>query len=332
MTIQTAAYTALTAVVDGFEVARLADLPRRMEVSVVPSIGNMAYEFKVGGRNLLWTAFENLADLKQKKTLCGIPILAPWANRIDQDAYWANGRRYLLNAGLGNLRRDGNGKPIHGLLSFSSVWKLVELKADDSGARLTSRVEFTRYPDFMAQFPFAHALEVTYRLHDGALEVETVLENLSADPIPLALGYHPYFRIPGVPRDEWNVHLAAREHVVLSKDLIPTGEHHPVTFADPQPLAGTQLDDVFTGLVRGENGRAGFWVEGGGARIEVVYGPLYRVAVVYAPAGRDFICFEPMAAVTNAFNLAHEGKYDELQSVPPGRRWRESFWIVPSGF
>src|ERR1035437_1297233 len=51
--------------------------------------------------------------------LCGVPFLAPWANRLDGDAYWANGKRYLLNPNLGNVRRDGNQKPIHGLLGFS---------------------------------------------------------------------------------------------------------------------------------------------------------------------------------------------------------------------
>jgi aldose 1-epimerase len=54
--------------------------------------------------------------------------------------------------------------------------------------------------------------------------------------------------------------------------------------------------------------------------------------VVYAPDGRDFICFEPMAALTNAFNLAHAGLYRELQSIPPGERWQESFRISVSGF
>jgi aldose 1-epimerase len=39
-----------------------------------------------------------------------------------------------------------------------------------------------------------------------------------------------------------------------------------------------------------------------------------------------------MSAITDAFNLAHAGVYGELQSIPPGGRWRESFWIVPSGF
>jgi hypothetical protein len=39
----------------------------------------------------------------------------------------------------------------------------------------------------------------------------------------------------------------------------------------------------------------------------VVYGPKYTVAVIYAPPGKDFICFEPMSAITDAFNLATAG-------------------------
>jgi len=89
---------------------------------------------------------------------------------------------------------------------------------------------------------------------------------------------------------------------------------------------------VFTGLIRGESGRATFSVQGAQQKISVLYGPKYPVAVVYAPAGRDFICFEPMSGVTNAFNLNHAGKYAELQTIPPGGTWRESFWITVSGF
>src|SRR6185369_1270611 len=97
-------------------------------------------------------------------------------------------------------------------------------------------------------------------------------------------------------------------------------------------LHNSQLDDVFTGLIRDADGRARFHVEGVRERVTVAYGPKYPVAVVFAPPGRDFICFEPMSAVTNAFNLAHSGAYRELQSVPPGGVWRESFWISASGF
>jgi galactose mutarotase-like enzyme len=43
-------------------------------------------------------------------------------------------------------------------------------------------------------------------------------------------------------------------------------------------------------------------------------------------------CFEPMAGITNAINMAHKGTYKELQTIAPGGVWRESFWIRPSGF
>jgi aldose 1-epimerase len=39
-----------------------------------------------------------------------------------------------------------------------------------------------------------------------------------------------------------------------------------------------------------------------------------------------------MAAITNAFSLAHAGVYKELQSIAPGGQWRESFWVTPTGF
>jgi aldose 1-epimerase len=43
----------------------------------------------------------------------------------------------------------------------------------------------------MAQFPFAHTIEMTYRLKDGTLEVLTKLNNLSTEPMPIALGLPP---------------------------------------------------------------------------------------------------------------------------------------------
>ena len=230
---QAANYTVQKLAIDGVDVVRLSDAARRTEVTIAPSIGNMAYEMKVNGKNAFWFPYRSPAELKEKPTLCGNPFLAPWANRIDLDAFWANGKKYLLNPDLGNLRRDQHQKPIHGLLNFSAEWKLVAAAADANSAYATSRLEFWRHPEMMAQFPFAHTLTMTYRLANGVLEVETTIDNHASEPMPVAIGYHPYFRLHGVPRDEWRVHLAAREHVVLNSQLIPTGELKPVTFADP---------------------------------------------------------------------------------------------------
>ncbi len=325
-------YNAQKVLIDGLDVVRLSDAAHATEVAIALAVGNNAYEMKVNGVNLFWMPFTDLAAWRARPAFAGNPFLAPWANRLSEDAFYANGKKYLLNRGLGNIRPDANGRPIHGLLMYSCEWKLVSLQADPSCATATSRLEFFRYPDLMAQFPFAHTIEMTYRLRDGALEVETVIENLAAEPMPVSIGYHPYFRIHDAPRDAWRVHVAAREHVELSSQLIPTGVRKPVTLPDPVSLAVAELDDVFTNLVRGSDGRAEFWVEGAKQRIAVVYGPKYDVAVIYAPKGKDFICFEPMAAVTNALNLAHQGLYKELQSIPPGGKWWESFWVKASGF
>ncbi len=325
-------YSATKTAAGPVEVIRLADAARGIEVAIVPSIGNIAYEMKVRGKNIFWFPYDAPAELKEKPVFAGNLFLAPWANRLDGDAFWANGRKYALNPDLGNLRRDEHGKPIHGLLLFSSAWEVAALHADDRRAEVTSRLEFWKYPELMAQFPFAHAIEMTYRLEDGALEVITRIENHSREPMPLAVGYHPYFRLHDSPHDEWRVHLAAKARLVLSSQFIPTGQREPVQPPDPVPLAGRSLDDVFTNLVRDSSGRSEFFVEGKKEKISVIYGPKYSVAVIYAPAGRGFICFEPMSAITNAFNLTHAGLYDELQSIPPGGVWQESYWIRPSGF
>jgi galactose mutarotase-like enzyme len=73
-------------------------------------------------------------------------------------------------------------------------------------------------------------------------------------------------------------------------------------------------------------------VEGKKQRIAVKFGAKYPVAVVYAPKGGSFICFEPMASETNAFNLTHAGKDAGLQMIAPGGAWSESFFVTPMGF
>jgi aldose 1-epimerase len=317
---------------EGARTVILRDAAQDVEVQIVPQFGNLATAMTVHGKAALWTPFRSAAEWAGHPAMGGVPFLWPWANRIDGLSYWINGRKYTLNPELGNLSPGPRATPIHGLLLYAKQWRMTRAAATEHGAEAESSFEFWREPEMMAQFPFAHTVTMIHRLREGALEVETRVENLSSEPLPVSLGFHPYFQVNDAPRDEWKVRLPAREKFLLNERLIPTGEKRPNPYANPQPLRGVALDDVFGGLERDADGWARFRLEGAKESVTVEYGEAYPVAVVYAPPGRGFVCFEPMSAPTNAFNAAHDGWFKQLPVVAPGGVWKGVFRVVAGGF
>jgi aldose 1-epimerase len=321
-----------TAQQDG-DVVRLRDAARDIDVVVMPSVGNMAVDMTVKGARVLRFPYASLDEVRKTPRFSGIPFLAPWANRLDEPGFRFGDRHYVFNTELGNVR---GAHPIHGLVTFAP-WQLAEVKADASSSWVTSRLDFYREPRWIAQFPFAHSIEMTYRLRDGALEVATRITNLSTESMPVAIGFHPYLQLTDSPRDEWTLSLSARNEWLLSPDKLPTGETRPLAdrFPDLQriPLRGLDLDDVYGDLSRDGSGNATMAMQGRKQRLEVTVGPNYRAVVVYAPAREpQYVCIEPMAGITNSINLAQRGAYRELQTIPAGGRWEARFWIRPSGF
>jgi aldose 1-epimerase len=312
------------------DIVRLEDSRSGIVVPVITTMSN-AYEMVVKGQQIIRKTFTDVAQFRERPGLNG--ILAPFANRLDETAFYANGRKYSFDMGLGNVRGP---IPIHGFLSAAKDWRLIEAKADATSAWVTSTLDVYRNPQWMQQFPFAHTITMTYRLRDDALEVRTRVDNLSSEPMPVAIGFHPYFQLTDSPRDEWTLALDARARWKLAANLIPTGETEPIAQVFPDPrairLKDLSLDDVFGDLTRDSDGRAVMSVRGKAQQIDVLLGPNYRAAVVYSPKASAFIALEPMAGITNSMNLAHQGLYKELQSVPPGGAWEESFWIRPRGF
>ncbi len=356
------------------DIVQLRDNRTDTTVSVMTTVSN-AYEMVVKGQNVIRIPFATVDDFRARPGLNGIPLLAPFANRLDEQAFYANGKKYNFDMELGNVRGT---IPIHGYLSGTKDWKLVEAKADGTSAWVTSKLDFYRNPQWMKQFPFAHTLEMTYRLADGVLEVKTRIENLSLEPMPVAIGFHPYFQLTDSTREDWVLSIGAKAHWLLADNKIPTGETEPADkfFPDRKAVAlkDFDLDHVFGDLERDAQGRAVMSVKGKTQQLDVILGPNYRSIVLYSPnpanasgggggrgggrggppapapaaapagptlpltgakdtvANRGFICFEPMVGITDSMNLAHKGIYKELQSIPPGGRWEESFWLRPSGF
>jgi aldose 1-epimerase len=234
---------------------------------------------------------------------------------------------------LGNVRGT---IPIHGFLSYTDQWKVIEATADASAAWVTSRLDVYRQPMWMKQWPFAHTVEITHRLQNGVLEVLTTIVNMSAEPMPIAIGFHPYYQLTDAPRDEWMLSVGARTHWLLTTDKVPTGETEPIErfFPTPRaaPLREYSLDDVFTDFARDDQGRATVSVTGKSQRLDIIIGPNYRAVTIWSPKDRPFVCVEPTTGIIDALNLAARGLYNELQSVAPGDTWRERFWVRASGF
>ena len=354
------------------DVVQLRDNRTDTTVSVMTTVSN-AYEMVVKGQNVIRIPFATVDDFRARPGLNGIPLLAPFANRLDEPAFYANGKKYNFDLELGNVRGP---IPIHGYLSNAKEWKLVEAKADGNSAWVTNRLDFYRNPQWMQQFPFAHTLEMTYRLADGVLEVRTKIENLSVEPMPVAIGFHPYFQLTDSTREDWVLSIAARTQWLLADNKIPTGETEPADKFLPNrkavPLKDFDLDHVFGDLERDAQGRAVMSVKGKTQQLDVLLGPNYKAIVLYSPnpanarggggrggrggqppdtqpaspamppipltgakdtvTNRGFIAIEPMVGITDSMNLAHKGLYKELQSIPPGGTWQESFWLRPTGF
>ena len=367
-----AAHAQYSAKQDG-DVVRLEDTASQMSVSIIPSVGDIVSAVTVKGQNVVRWPYASIDELRGRPGLNGIPFLGPWANRIDADYYYANGKKYLFNMELGNVRGD---HPIHGFLTYTDKWKVVEIKADKKSAWATSRLEFYRQPDWMAQFPFAHTVQITHRLSGGVLEVAAELDNLSDEPMPAVIGFHPYYHLTDSPREAWTISVGARTEWMVAPDKIPTGETQPIEkfFPNPQSAAlkDYNLDHEFGDLIRDKDGRATMSVTGIKQKLEIQFGPKWPILVLYSPgpatnpgepppsqnanaggrgnvagnAGRggnaggrgrgpqdpNFICFEPMTAITNALNMEQKGQYKGVQMIPPRQSWKESFWVHPSGF
>src|SRR5919106_256478 len=120
---------------------QLADTTTQTTVSVAPTAGNNAFSMKVKGHEILHWPYGSIDEFKRKPGLAGTPLLAPFANRLDEPAFYANGKRYAFDTELGNVRAP---IPIHGFLQHTDRWKVLEAKADNTSAWVTSRLEFFR--------------------------------------------------------------------------------------------------------------------------------------------------------------------------------------------
>lgn len=264
------------------------------------------------GASLRWRGAEllslhgGLAAYRSGHTT-GRPLLAPWANRISRLQFRAAGVDVDLRAVP--LHAGADGLPRHGTMGARPGWRVVGREP----ARLRSAFDYDA-EELLAAFPFPHRIELDVRLSQRGLRVETAIVPTGRRRVPVAFGWHPYFKLPG-SRRRWQLRLPGREHYAVDERGIPTGGVEREATED-EPLRDRSFDDLYR---LGRDRRLA--LSSGGRTIDVRFDAGYHWAQVYAPAGKRFVALEPMTAATDALTSG------TAPVVRPGERLAAAFRV-----
>jgi aldose 1-epimerase len=301
--------------VEGFPTITLTSADRTTQADFVPEANMLCCSLRYRGAEVLHKG-DGVHAYASRGATMGIPLLHPWANRLSSYEYRVAGKHVVLPHGTGLIADDGAGLPIHGVVPGLMRWDVSARNAQ----RLRARFRWAS-PPLLRLFPFAHELTVDVTIATGTLTIATTLLSTGDDSVPVSFGYHPYLRIPGIRRQDWQVDIGASRRLVLDERMIPTRERQPVA-RRALILEDTSLDDGFDALAA----PATFAASASDTRIAAEFLEGYAYAQIYAPARSDFVCFEAMTAPTNALNSG-----DGLRLLNPGEQHHAAFTIAVTG-
>jgi galactose mutarotase-like enzyme len=285
-----------------------------LAATVLPSLGLLGVSLRRGTDEYLSLA--GGVDGYVAGHVTGLPLLAPWANRLAGDEYRV-GTLTVDLSDVPHLHRDPNGLPMHGTLIAEEGWEVVRLATDARSAVMVSRLDVGARPDLLASFPFPHELTVEHRLDATALSVATTVRATGRRRVPVSFGWHPYLRIPGARRGSLRIGMPARRHLELDERSIPTGVGVRAP-AEEAPLGSRSYDDLYA---LGRDRRVS--LAAGDRALRLLFDRNYGFLQVYAPPEQNFCCLEPMTAPTNALASG------SCPLVSPGQSFTARFSISP---
>lgn len=237
--------------------------------------------------------------------------LVPYSSRIRHGQFRFRGREIRLPLNFGAHPHSIHG---HG---WQRPWSVV---AEEPHAATL------HYEHAADAWPWAYRVRQVIALDGEGLAIELSATNLSGSPMPIGLGFHPYFPRAREARLKANVGSVWRmddEIMPIERVRLPAGLDLPGGVA----LSGVTLDNGFEGW----DGVARIDWPGAGIGLELRASALLaQRLVVYAPAGEDFFCVEPVSHMTDAFNRADRGEPDTgMRVLEPGETVSASMCLTP---
>jgi len=265
-------------------------------------------------------------------TRSGHPILFPFPGRLRNGKLKFEGREYQLP-----LNDSTKQHAIHGFTP-RNPWRVTEWNSDDNSAFVTGEFNLAKdLPSALPMWPSDFQLSVTYRLFRDRLRVEVRVTNLGSGPLPFGLGFHPYFRLPGVNDPDIGGHLlrANMSELWESEENLPTGKRIPlpaaVDFREERPVGATELDHVFTSdptraaRIDGRSELAVLSHPQAMGRVQFLVNDDTHNLVLFIPAHRHAIAIEPYTCAADASNLSARGIDSGWRVLPVSATWDAAF-------
>lgn len=269
----------------------LRDVQAGSEVEVCPTRGGMVTRFRVGETPVLAMDDTTLYDLS-KNVRGGNPVLFPIAGPLKEGRWLYQGNTYEMKQ--------------HGF-ARNSQWQVLRV-SDEGAARLTLCLPSSE--ETKKQFPFDFRVEYTYELSGSSLKVLQSYTNLSAAPMPLHAGFHPYFFVPESEKAATKIETqATRAFDNVTKEEVP--------------FTGFDLTRKEVDLHLRDHGstRSSLTRPGADKKIEVTGSEEFTHWVVWTLQGKDFVCLEPWTAPGNALNTGE--RLIHLQPNETRKLWVE---------
>jgi aldose 1-epimerase len=312
------------------DVYELTDDAETVRAEVWPQWGFNCLRWQLRQQDGRWADILYAApdwEVNPVPTRSGHPILFPFPGRLRGGRLVADGKEYRLP-----LNDSTKQHAIHGFTP-RNPWRVTDWNGDQHFAFVTGQFNLAKdLPDALPHWPSDFHLSVTYRLSRDRLRVEAAVANPGPNPLPFGLGYHPYFRLPGVHDPDVGGHVLKANvgEVWEAEESLPTGSRLAVPpeldFRTPKPIAATQLDHVFTGV--SSAARLGGLTElavlshpSATGRVRFLADANFRELVLFTPPHRQAVAVEPYTCSADASNLAARGIDSGWRVVPPGSEW-----------
>ena len=282
----------------------------KTEADILVGFGFNCYRFvtESGGErvDVLWSE-PGFESGEKRGSGSGIPILFPFPGRIAGTVFTWEGREFPLEAG------DGRGNAIHGFV-HTRPWR----ETDRGPAHVTAEFQpSVDDPSLLTQWPSDFWLQATYRVQEGRLQSEFVVENRGQENLPCGLGTHPYFRLPFGQQsfaDDCQIKLPVSAQWELT-EMNATGQRFDLDdrkkFENGFPFKEAHFDNVFTSLsYQDAEAESEIVDEAAATSVKIRFDDVFRELVVYTPPHREAICIEPYTCVPDAFRLERDGIQD----------------------